>query len=260
MAEVLKSTSTGVSLTTTLPSHNHIIGPDLTAGENIGAGDACIIGSNGLVLRALAGQANAAAAINDVQSIAITGDPTDGTYVLGFPTGPTQQLTPAQPYNADAATIQAALQALSTVGAGNMLVTGNYPNFTVTAAGALAGQDLDLIFADPSLLVNPAAGPNVAPPNVVVTKVTAGQPAGTGAAGVGDRVRGFAMIATRTGQPISLYDAVIMGYSDQLLTPGQDLFLSSTVPGGLSTTPTYAGQAPIAFAVDNTRAYYFSVK
>jgi hypothetical protein len=263
MAEIAKSTAVGVSLATALPPNSCKIGPELTAGERLYAGDACYIAANGLVMRALESQANAAAAINDVQSMVITNNPGSGTYLLFYPSGQILQpgtepneepaYTPPLAYNSNAAAIQAALQALSTVGSGNLLVTGTYPNFTITGAGAFAGQQLDLVGADPTLMLPANTGGPA--PEITITKVTEGQPAGTGVEQGSSRVRGFAMINVGPGQPVTLYTNVLLGYSDQLLVPGTDYYLSGITPGGLTDTAVLSGQRPIAFSLDNTRVY-----
>ena len=67
------------------------------------------------------------------QSLTLVG-PEKGTFILEFK----GQETPPIPFAANAATIQAALESLSTVGAGNVEVSGSGP-FTVTFKGSLAG-------------------------------------------------------------------------------------------------------------------------
>lgn len=258
MAEILKSLNVGASLATAIPSNNHKIGPDLTAGETLNPGDACYINPNTLVMRALESQINAAAAVTDIQNMTINGAPSGGTYELQYGSTNTSSgsavtapITAPIAFNANAATIQAALAAVAAIPA--VTVSGNYPNFTFTAN--VAGVDLDQFIADPSLLTPPATA-GAAPPTITINHTTIGQPAGTGSEGISSRVRGFCTIRTLAGQPVTLYDACIFGYSDQLLTPGADLFLSGVVPGGLSDVATLtAVQRPIAFAIDNTRVY-----
>lgn len=63
---------------------------------------------------------------------------TGGTVVYSYKGARTTALA----YNATPAAVQTALQALSTVGAGNMLVTGTAAALVITAAGALVGQNL----------------------------------------------------------------------------------------------------------------------
>ena len=61
---------------------------------------------------------------------------TSGTYKLGY----AGELTSPIAYNADAATIQAALEALSTIGAGNVTVTGSGSKFTVLTPATRPGM------------------------------------------------------------------------------------------------------------------------
>jgi hypothetical protein len=53
---------------------------------------------------------------NEVQSLAISGTPTGGTFRLAFKSVSTANIA----YNATAAAVQAALEALSTIGSGNV--------------------------------------------------------------------------------------------------------------------------------------------
>lgn len=78
--------------------------------------------------------------VNDVQTITITGTPTGGSFTYTF-SGQTATI----PYNATAAAAQALIQALSSVGAGNIVVTGGPGPGTpwvLTGAGAFAGRPL----------------------------------------------------------------------------------------------------------------------
>src|SRR2546430_63924 len=61
-----------------------------------------------------------AATTTAMQTVTITGAPTGGTFTLTIG----GQTTAAIPYNANAATVQAAVAALSSVGAGNVMVSG----------------------------------------------------------------------------------------------------------------------------------------
>lgn len=56
---------------------------------------------------------------------------TSGTFTLGYGPAGAAALTAAIPYNADAATVQAALEALPTIGVGNVTVTGDPGRWTV---------------------------------------------------------------------------------------------------------------------------------
>ena len=102
----------------------------------------------------------------EVQQIAVTGTPTGGTFTLTFGA----QTTSAIAYNATAATVQTALQALSSIGSGNILVTGGpLPGTALTAtfAGTMALAPESLITATGSLTGGTS-------PAVAVTRVTAG--------------------------------------------------------------------------------------
>lgn len=73
----------------------------------------------------------------DVQTISISGSPTGGTFVLSF----NGAITAPIAYNASAATVQSALQALATIGSGNVTCSGgSLPGTPVvcTFAGSLA--------------------------------------------------------------------------------------------------------------------------
>lgn len=89
---------------------------------------------------------NGAAAVNEVQSVTISGAPTGGTFTLTF-----NGLTTAPiPYNATNAQVQTALRALANIGPLGVTVTGG-PGpgaaFTITFGGPLAGQDVPQITA-----------------------------------------------------------------------------------------------------------------
>lgn len=92
--------------------------------------------------------AGAAVAANEVQTVTIL-NATGGTFALGYRGAGTAQLA----YNAPAATVQTAIQGLSTIGGANATVAGSAGGpYTVTFVAALAGQDLPLLTADASQL------------------------------------------------------------------------------------------------------------
>lgn len=74
--------------------------------------------------------------------------PTAGSYTLSFGSQTTAALT----YNATAAQIQTALTAISSIGANNVVVTGQFPSFNVQFVGALALAAQALIQVQSSLL------------------------------------------------------------------------------------------------------------
>ena len=84
------------------------------------------------------------AAVDEVQTISSTA--TGGTFTLSFG----GQTTAALAFGASAAQIDTALEALSTIGAGNITCAGGPlpANVTATFAGTLAGQDAALITVD----------------------------------------------------------------------------------------------------------------
>lgn len=83
--------------------------------------------------------AGAGAAVNEVQVVTLTGGPTGGTFTLTY----SGQTTGTIAYNASAATVDAALEALSNIGAGDVAVTGSAGGpWTVTFGGALAGTNV----------------------------------------------------------------------------------------------------------------------
>lgn len=102
----------------------------------------------------------------EVQTVTITGIPTGGTFTLTMDGATTSALA----YNAAAATVQTALQALATIGSGNALVTGSAGGpYTVTFASALALMDVNTLSADGTLLTGgtaPAVAVTVATPGV----------------------------------------------------------------------------------------------
>jgi hypothetical protein len=103
-------------------------------------------------------------AVNEVQSLSSNGA-SAGTYKLSF----RGQTTATIAWNAAAAAVQSALEALSTVGTGGLVVTGGPSNttaLTITAGGSLAGHPLPLISIDKTSLTGASGG--------VVTRTTAG--------------------------------------------------------------------------------------
>ncbi|WHT21016.1 hypothetical protein N8J89_08095 [Crossiella sp. CA-258035] len=104
---------------------------------------------------------------NEVQSVTITGSPTGGTFTLTW----SGQTTAAIPYNATAAQVQSALQALSNVGDNDVTVTGG-PGpgsaFAVTFKGVLGGTDVAAMTASGAGLTGGTT------PGVTIGTTTAG--------------------------------------------------------------------------------------
>lgn len=90
------------------------------------------------------------AATNEVQTVTITGGPTAGTFTLTYG----GQTTAAIAYNATAAAVGTALEALSTIGAGNVATAGGpLPGaaVAVTFQGALGARNVATMTATSSL-------------------------------------------------------------------------------------------------------------
>lgn len=98
-------------------------------------------------------------AVDEVETVTV--DATGGTYTLTFDA----QTTAAIAWNADAATLQAALEALSNIAPGDVVVTGG-PGGTAPLAiefrGAYAGTDVTEMTADSTGLTGGAATATVA--------------------------------------------------------------------------------------------------
>ncbi len=112
--------------------------------------------------------ATSVAAVDQVWDATIEGAPTGGTWLLGYMGVPTSALA----YNISAADLEDAIEALSTIGEGNVTVTGSAGGpYTITAASALAGEDLENFTYDASLLTgSPSA-------DISVSVTTRGAPA-----------------------------------------------------------------------------------
>jgi RHS repeat-associated protein len=108
-------------------------------------------------------------AADAVQTVKLTGAPTGGTFTLTFG----GQTTAAIAYNASAAAVQAAVQALSSVGSGNAVVTAAPGGgWQVRFAGTLAGKWQAKLTASGAGLTGGTS------PSVAVATVSAGGDAG----------------------------------------------------------------------------------
>ena len=101
---------------------------------------------------------------NEVQTIEIDDDVSGGTFTLSYG----GQTTGALAYNSSAAIIEAALEALSTLGLGTATVTGASPTWTVTFTGTMASTNATIISGDGLLLTGGDAT------TVTVTETLAG--------------------------------------------------------------------------------------
>jgi hypothetical protein len=127
---------------------------------------------------------------SEVQTVTITGGPTGGTFTLTY----SGQTTASIAYDASAADVQSALEALPNLAPGDVTVTGTGP-YTVTFRAALG--DVDQMTADGSELTGGAD------PDVVVATTTPGvAPAVT----PGLWVYATGPVTVRLGQPQVLTD------------------------------------------------------
>lgn len=102
---------------------------------------------------------------NEKQTATVTGSPTGGTFTLTFG----GQTTGAIAYNATAATVEAALEAISTIGQGNVQVTGSAGGpYTVEFVGALEKTNVAAMTADGASLTGGTT------PGVTIATATAG--------------------------------------------------------------------------------------
>ncbi len=94
------------------------------------------------------------ARVNDVQTLSVAGNPTGGSFTLSFG----GETTAALPFNATAAQVQSALQALASVGAGNVACSGGPlpANLAITFEGALGLQPQAPISFGANNLTGPA--------------------------------------------------------------------------------------------------------
>ncbi|KIF66297.1 hypothetical protein HY68_36975 [Streptomyces sp. AcH 505] len=100
-----------------------------------------------------------AAITNEVQTATVTGGPTGGTFTLTY----SGQTTTAIAYNATAATVQAALVALSNLAPGDVVVTGATGGpYTLTFGGALLGENVASLTATASFTGGTSPGVTMA--------------------------------------------------------------------------------------------------
>lgn len=206
---------------------------------------------------------------NASQTVSIPGA-TGGTFTLSLDHFTTSALA----FNASSATVQAALEALLNVGAGNLSVTGNDGgSWTITFIGAKSDQPIDLLAVDPSQLAGgqiqasslPAiSGPLTVtlqvipdPSNFVMAgqssatiQITDGQPTMTVSEGGNNIANGRTAVnfgSTPFGQPVSeTFQITNSGNDTLVLDPG-----SLTLPTGF----TLSGIFPTSIAA-GASAYF----
>lgn len=92
------------------------------------------------------------AGTNEVQTVEIDDDCSGGTFTLTYNGQTTGNLN----HNSSAAIVEAALEALSTLGLGTATVTGASPIWTVTFTGNMAATNAELLVGDGALLTGGA--------------------------------------------------------------------------------------------------------
>lgn len=163
---------------------------------------------------------------SEVQTVTVTGSPTGGTYTLTF----SGQTTAGIPYNATAAQVKSALEALSNVNVGDVTVTGGpHPGtpVQVTFVGQYLGDDQTQMTASAASLTGGTS------PAVTVTTATAG-----GAASASDgteTLAGFLVDAisfnpgsTKAAGALLWHGEV---FADKCPTPFDPTDVASTAPG-----------------------------
>lgn len=109
--------------------------------------------------------ADANPAANEVQTVTITGSPTGGTFDLTFG----GQTASGIAHNAAASVVQAALEALSSIGVGNVVVSGSAGGpYTVTFINDLGKQPIAAMTKDATSLTGGTS------PDVAVAEATPG--------------------------------------------------------------------------------------
>lgn len=126
---------------------------------------------------------------NEVQTVTVTGSPTGGNFTLTFDGDETDDIA----HNATAAVVKAALEALDSIGTGNVRVTGSAGGpWTVTFVNDLGGQNVAAMTATAALTGGST-------PAVGVT---------TGTAGVADTFSSFGL-ALMSGEAGDFIDILV---------------------------------------------------
>jgi hypothetical protein len=162
---------------------------------------------------------------SEVQTVTITGGPTGGTYTLTF----SGQTTAAIPYNATAAQVKTALEALSNVAVGEVAVSGGpHPGtaIVVTFGGQYMGDDVPQMTATASLTGGTS-------PAVAVATTTAG---GGASASDGSEVLAGFLVSEISFNPTSTKAAGALlwhgeVFAGQCPVPFDPTDVASTAPG-----------------------------
>ena len=164
--------------------------------------------------------------VSEAQTVTVTGTPTGGTYTLTF----SGQTTAGIPFNATAAQVKAALDALSNINPGDVVVTGGpHPGtpVVVTFAGQYMGDD------QPQMTASAASLTGGTSPAVTVTTTT---PGGGASASDGTEVFAgllatesmFAPGSTKTSGALLWFGEV---FADKCPVPFDPTDIGATAPG-----------------------------
>ncbi|MFD6149355.1 hypothetical protein [Streptomyces sp. NPDC060243] len=169
-----------------------------------------------------------AALTNEVQTATVTGAPTGGTFTLTF----SGQTTTPIAYNATAAAVQTALDALSNVNPGDIKVTGTTGGpYTLTFGGQYLGDNVASVSATATGLTGGTT------PSVTIATTTAG---GTATAADGtQKFAGFLFAevsfypgSTKAGAPLMVHGQIDVAKLPVAFDP-------SDVPAGSNTNFVY---------------------
>lgn len=163
---------------------------------------------------------------SEVQTVTVTGSPTGGTYTLTF----SGQTTAGIPYNATAAQVKSALEALSNVNVGDVNVTGGpHPGtpVVVTFVGQYLGDDQTQMTASAAGLTGGTS------PAVTVTTTTGG---GTASASDGTEALAGFLVSEISFNPGSTKAAGALlwhgeVFADKCPIPFDPTDVASTAPG-----------------------------
>lgn len=170
------------------------------------------------------------AAASQVQTLVFSAVPTFGTYQIAYNGNNTGDIN----FNANAATIQALLQALPGIGVGAVNVTGNYSTgFTFTFMGSLANVAVYPFTVQNSSLINQAVQQSATQNITWSAKPEAGT---------------FKL--TYQGQETSA-----LNYNDSAATIKTALNLLSTINGGVSAVSQDAGSLDLSITFGNAPLY-----
>ncbi len=164
----------------------------------------------------------ATALVNEVQTITPSAtSPDAGTFKLSFG----GQTTAALNFNDNAVTVTSALEGLSTIGAGNVVVTGSLATaFTATFGGTLAATDVDMITTSSVTLTKASASVSLTVAQSVLGRNTTD------------------IIAAKTGYRIEIDSLDVLGRA-----------LSSS--GSLTIGWGYNANDPILYYTDTSETY-----